>query len=1024
MSEGTIKSVDVDTKEMKEFWYSLFPESNDKMQLSGLLNAISDKSEDDYIKRYIELESEKDEYIEEIFTVYESSNYKKDMECLITHLYHKCRWIYFFEPVLGIAFEPIKAMIENNSIIEDKSVFLEHVMFQLVQKLVNASYRTIVQEITLTKNEGRLKGNDSKERNQYFTDTLLKDQTYLKDTYKSYSELVRILLVITTNTIEFLKEILTQTETEMKQINQIFFSGNQGLLREIEMGKGDTHNHGKTVCRLVFTHGILIYKPRDLGMEDKFHLFLDWLKNVNPELQPIYAAKVHNIGNSGWMEFIENEECKSEQEVSDFYYRMGELLCILYTFSSKDFHCENVVAKGASPVLIDLETLFSINMEFKIEDVYDSIIDSIRNSVVGTALLPTLLPNNNTEEVIEIGALGSGKQRVSPFKTHVLKNFDSDEISIEMEQRVLPNEKNFPILEGNCLGCEMYLNEIREGFRTLYIWIMNHNELYCNKVKELFETERCRVICKNTSVYTQLLTTSNHPSLLYNKVDREVYFHRLGLLIPNIEEFNEKLLYQLEIELMLNEDIPMFYVYMNRTDIMYGNDETFGMKCTLSAMEETENKIEAMNEIDLSRQIALINTSFFGSKLKIDLKLNTNLSFENHKEIYSDSERREIVSKVANLCCERALQYKNEIGFIGMMGFGDNYSKINPAGNYLYNGNAGIAIFLLESGSQLKNEHYIEFGNKALNSVKHDLCKKIERGKVYSYGAFDGMLGEIYLLTYGVNKKRIKLDEVKEIFANSIELISNHLDEIKRLDIIAGLSGVLGVILMLYQLEDFAEKEACIQVAGHIVDELLSCAKEQEDGTINWFENEDIGYAHGNAGVMTQLCRYYELTKEFRVIPYIQKALQFERIHKYDEQNETWIIRENSRYYSWCNGIAGLLLCKIELLKVLKDDCNLKREMNTIIEQLKKIGFGDNGSICHGDIGSVSIIQYAAEFLHDEILYQQCEAFKDAFRKCYVLDNWSMFEGIEDWGLMTGVAGIGLGLLEDFHSVVDVLYLK
>lgn len=1022
MSEGIIESVD--TKEIREFWYSLFPELKDEMQLSNLLNAISNKREDDYIKRYIELESEKDELIEEIFAGYESSSYKKDMECLITHLYHKCRWIYFFEPVLGIAFEPIKEMIDNSSIIEDKNAFLEHVLFQLVQKMVNVSYRTIVQEITLTKNEGRLKGKDSKERNLYFTDTLLKDQKYLKDTYKSYSELVRILLVITTNTIEFLKEILTQTETEMKQINQIFFSGNQGLLRAIEMGKGDTHNHGKTVCRLEFTQGTLIYKPRDLGMEDKFSLLLDWLKNVNQELQPIYAAKVHNIGKSGWMEFIENEECKSEQEVSDFYYRMGELLCILYTFSSKDFHCENVVAKGASPVLIDLETLFSINMELKIEDAHDSIIDSIRNSVVGTALVPTLLPNNNTQDVIEIGALGSGKQRVSPFKTNVLKNLDSDEISIEMEQRVIPNDKNFPILEGTCFGCEMYLNEIREGFRKLYIWIMNHNELYCNKVKELFEKERCRVIYKNTGVYTQLLTTSNHPSLLYNKVDREVYFHRLGLLIPNIEEFNEKRLYQLEIELMLNEDIPMFYVYMNRTDIMYGNDETFGMKCPLSAMEESEKKIKSMNEIDLRRQIALINTSFIGSKLKTDLKLNTNLSFENHQEIYLDSERREIVDKIANLCCERALQYKNEIGFIGMTGFGDNYFKIFPAGNYLYNGNAGIAIFLFELGRQLKNDHYIEFGKKALNSVKYDLCKKIESGKVYSYGAFDGLFGEVYLLIYAVNKKGIKLDEVKEIFTNTIDLISNHLDEIKRIDMIAGLAGVLGVILTINQLEDFAEKEACVQVAKRIVNKLLSCAKENEDGTLTWTENEDIGYAHGNAGVMTQLGRYYDLTKEFRVIPYIQKALQFERIHKYNETNETWKIRENSRYNSWCNGIAGLLLCKMELLKVLKDDCNLKREMNTIIEQLKKIGFGDNGSICHGDIGNISIIQYAAESLHNETLYQQCEAFKDAFRKSYVLDNWSMFEGIEDWGLMTGVAGIGLGLLEDFHSVVDVLYLR
>lgn len=65
------------------------------------------------------------------------------------------------------------------------------------------------------------------------------------------------------------------------------------------------------------------------------------------------------------MEAISYSECNTLDEVSDFYYKIGELLCILYTLNSKDFHCENIIADGDSPVLIDLETLLHGTLEDK-----------------------------------------------------------------------------------------------------------------------------------------------------------------------------------------------------------------------------------------------------------------------------------------------------------------------------------------------------------------------------------------------------------------------------------------------------------------------------------------------------------------------------------------------------------------------------------------------------------------------------------------------------------------------------------
>ena len=794
----------------------------------------------------------------------------------------------------------------------------------------------------------------------------------------------------------------------------------------------------------------MIIKLTYKAYEKKIH----WLNEEVNGFKPIYTAKVIQNAESGWMEFIDNDPCESEREVAEFYVKMGQILCILYTLNSKDFHFENVIAKGNSPVLIDLETLVNVRLEKNKTDIIGYIADYIQDSVIGTALLPSLLPNRNTDEVLEVGALGICKEQKSPFKTHVLKEDSTEESMLGTHQMVIKCKKNFPILNENGVGCEEYLQQVLDGFELVYTWILEHKDIYLKKITELFESERCRIICKNTNMYIQLLSTSYHPSLLYNKVDREVYFHRLGLMIPSIKDFVDERLYRIEIESMLESDVPMFYAYVNGKELMYGSDDLVGIKCAESALQGIQRKIESMDHLEGKRQKSLIYESFIGCRIKTDLNFYTKSHFYQNQELQEkqdgdidiemacnhlileetegiEDNRLEMARNLADLCMTRCHEYQGTASYIGMMGFGENYYQIIPVGFDLYSGNVGIAIFFLELGRKCEDDRYIEFTRKLIMPIISDIKEQLEYGYAYSYSTFEGLVGEIYLLCYMIQKNMYSVvesicteEELYYMLRGTIEIVWNHKSEIRGLDLLSGAAGVLGVMLTIHGLADFYDYEICNKVIEHLVDRILENAVEHDDGTITFMENEDIGYAHGNAGIITQLARYYSITQNNRVISYIEKALEFERCAKYDKVNRRWKLGEKIHYASWCNGIAGMLLSKVELVEILPDKLELKSEILELLDQVIELGFGENHSICHGDIGSVLIIQYVAKKLKNERLIQQCEKFKIYYANSYVKDKWMNFECTEDWGLMVGIAGLGLGLFDTEDSIIDVLYLR
>lgn len=130
----------------------------------------------------------------------------------------------------------------------------------------------------------------------------------------------------------------------------------------------------------------LLYKPHSLRNEEVFSELLQWLSKRIGITQKQYS--VLSRETYGWSKIVEYKECKSKEEVKRFYQRFGVQLFLAYILDTRDLHCENLIASGEYPVLIDLESLVFHTKEKKDSRIQTQIAGRLQESVLCTGLLP------------------------------------------------------------------------------------------------------------------------------------------------------------------------------------------------------------------------------------------------------------------------------------------------------------------------------------------------------------------------------------------------------------------------------------------------------------------------------------------------------------------------------------------------------------------------------------------------------------------------------------------------------------
>lgn len=1034
----------VESLDVIDFWKKLFPEIHSTNDLNNLLLTTSYQDLDMMKEEFDDSEVSEDIVIEIIDRIFSTDD--NEISSIIENIpVSGFSYLNFVKPFILYGVQKVKDQIENNDLILDRKFMCESIIKSAYMNSYRQFFRTLILEINIARDKSMLKGETPEERFTYYVTNLLSDKEYLEQLYMEYKGLTKLLFESIQNHINYYIEILNVTEEQKEKLEKTFERKHGlGKIVNIELSAGDSHSKGKTVGIIEFEDSTkLVFKPHDMQLEKSFNDLITFINEKSKEqLLDLKYARIHTANSYGWMEFIEFKECTRESEVSHFYKRIGHFLCILYSLNAKDFHHENLIASGEYPYLVDLEALLHVGkQEVDTSSVQDIITHLIGESVYSIYLLPTrsvFSEENGEVNVMDIGGTGASANQKSPFRTLQISGNNKDTISIENDYSVITVEKNNPQLNNSIIDSGDFIESIHEGFEDMYYWVMRNKSEYLSMVEELFSISKCRVICKPTFMYAQLLQTSLHPDLLREPTHRKVFLNRIGLAEFLIDSdrvsFNEYLD-------LLEGDIPYFSIYANEKELINSRNEKIGgAKLAYSPIEGVKDKIKNFSVQDLMLQKNIIDFTYMHSAKKDGVESNE-VSFSNELEIKDKNKYQDQYLKTAigigEILLEDSFQNEDhsERTWIGLMvnGKSEVFTRLSWIEHDLYKGNSGVALYFSYLGSITGEEKFKEAAIEAILPCLKILDTLDEQPHIsIDIGAFTGVSGVIYSLFHiGENLNNIDLKQKAYMYT---DYLVRSLEKINKFETISGASGALGVLISMYnKTTDFEIKEDLLNKAELISEHIINNVTEMDNDKIFWGPLEEsegyTGFAHGTSGITTSLIRLYQINRDVRILDVVKKAVDFEN-SLYSTETKNWKTNfsKEANSLAWCHGAPGILLNRGLLKKFGYEDDQTLRDLENALSTSIEKGFSESHILCHGATGNLGIIYQIADILNDQALKNRCDTTFVNFYNKYLKNNWdkNAFRSVNIYGLMIGLAGIGYYLLKYGceHDMPDILWLE
>lgn len=936
----------------------------------------------------------------------------------------------------------------------DKFQVEQGLMQACVQRLSALQYKTMMLEISIASQLGELTAESPIERYQeYFK--LLEDSLYLREFFDTYPVLARCLTEFTSMFSSYVGEIIVHYSSDWSKFKAKLGSGCEyDFLTGIEIGAGDTHNTGRSVAILKFNSGAkLVYKPRSLRIDECYSAMLDWINNRGIKYL-LNSPNAFNFGTYGYHEFISHNPCQSIMEVEQFYYRLGALTALCYACGATDYHSGNIIASGAQPVLIDLETIFTPLTETQIGD------QSLR-TVFSSFILPRIYSPNPRLDV-DISAIGGrGGQKSQLMKIQRINNVGTDEACLIDDNYTTPEGQNRPILDGKYIDVSMYTKHMIEGFCDLYRLLLTHRNTFVRDVLLPYSDATGRHVFRPTDLYGKLLSHSLHPDYLQNESDR----NRLLNIMVNNSTFPSQTVIERELEQMQRQDIPYFMFSLNSHDLYDMNGVCIRDFYPMSIIELVEQNLMQLSEDDLSLQLQYLRWSL--SSLK---------DSDHHIDSHSYSQRSDMYNRHTTVLIQDLFDKENRITQIQQNAtsignniirriFKTNDSKVLCIGfaivgeehkpkpvwleHGLYSGLGGYVLYLAQLTHITFDQQYQEMARQLLNAkqsskLKLDDASELQLHKeiMISTSAFLGESAHIYALIYcGLLWKD---DTLFEDAKNRLPVLMRAIEQETQYDIIGGLAGCIIVMLRVYEaLHDVAYLHVA-QAAGERLctltekfnfdvvstidtDGLTNQHVVNNDSTTN---NEILltGLSHGAAGLawaFTWLARlshnHSNHSKWEQYLIMANRLLVYEN-HYYSEIEQNWRdLRFTDRHEFadfWCHGAPGIALARAEIMRHLEAMDLLQAQdwefvtqdyKNALQTLLNRGNTCNSFCLCHGILGNADILLHLSKLMNDPNLADIANDW--ALQAIVDYESYKssdhLIARLEFDGLMTGTIGMG-----------------
>lgn len=811
-----------------------------------------------------------------------------------------------------------------------------------------------------------------------------------KDILLEYPVLARLIIITINNWVNNFIQLANNLSKDIRALQKEFNNDKKlGKVTKVEGNIGDSHNQGKSVLILGFaSNEKIVYKPRNLSVDISFYKLVHLLKDKGFKYD-ISVPKTLNYHCYGWVEYIKFEPLASHAEALTYYQQCGALLALIYALGGNDFHGENLIASGKHPVLIDFETILSNKVKsFRFDNPNiknsDQAEDIIRSSVLLSGFLPFWL-NTTEDQCFDFGAL-----------TANIRN-------------------NIPMLDKRPLKVRDFLDELLEGFRYTYSFLMINSQclLQGNQMVDIFKGHVLRYILRNTKIYSQMLSHILSPEFLKDGFIYSIEIERFApaFLIKVSDENVKKVwpIFLVERDALEERDIPIFFGDTDSCQLRNVREALTNQLFVQSPLTRVSNRITSLKKGDQDIQCDFIKESLSlyqkscheniveASPLKLQL---INSMPPNNNELLQEAR------SICDAIMARAVHEPKKSSWIV-----PNYNlrtkkiQINSIDYDLYDGFLGISLFMsalykLTSDESIKS-NVISITEEFRNDLKDQLYPyPIHR---IPLGLGNGLAGIIKaLLMIG---DYMQVDSFHEDVVFLISKIKKELIKQNRLlDIATGSAGLIVALLEASERLDCAAALELAYLSGQeIVDKLLA---------YEFIYKMPIGFTCGTSGIIYALLKLYSLTNNQRFYETAQIALADENRRLEQSINTSDVNLQESML---CSGVPGLGLSRAGMLPILQDNQTLN-QLKIAIDYTLNNPLTLNDQLCCGNSGRIDFLVEAAQRINQTELLAEAKRrlgwMLQRKERCnhYFIDCADS-KAVVNPSLFQGLAGIGYVLL-------------
>lgn len=837
----------------------------------------------------------------------------------------------------------------------------------------------------------------------------------LQKCYTKYPELSRIIEIqIRQYCIYFSNLIKRLYDDEVDIKKQFEISGS---VISFTWPLGDFHNGGETHIIINYSCGNrVIYKVKNpkgnLAIENLI-LSITQKGHKIPYLFPKRLIK----DSYYWEEFIKHKPSDSKDLQISFYKAIGNYLAVFYILGISDIISDNIISNSGTPVFIDIECLLKPTIKTSDKDIFPSADNFLKESVVGTGLLPFWTSIRANEAGTNFGGISNSKLYTQETYLYVATN---GKIAYDYK-KTEKSPSHLPYINQH-LSTKTTYDCISSGFTETCCFLKDEKNWlgdYVNKLIEKYKINS-RVLLRHTSVYETILKESIHPDYLISGNERSNFLNCLNDTFDRI--CFPRGIIELEKEQLKNFNIPIFYAKPLECTI-FSNNSIFDI-IEFNGFESMLKRLNNLSSIVIKKQNSLIEKSIacFEKITSTDSKIEKNaIKFYPAKECENQKNYvQNYVIKLADKLIEDSIWIDNSYQWIDISVGRVGQWEIAPKNPGIYDGIDGLGLFYLYLYDTTKIERYKNISkillDKSLFAFNHfDISK--------SYHLFSPLNYPFSILFFLWHYQSITKDyevEIDKLFENKlVPFVTAHIESDTHLDFANGCSALLCLLVDYYN--EYSTKS--LENTIHLIAKKIIKSAIQTPCGITWGNQKFkklVGFAHGNAGFLYSLSKYYKifginkdgliLTND--IIRYIQ--------HNYSTDNLGW---KDLRYQedsialpSWCHGSSGILIAYLETQNNLP--VKLDIDWTGISEQIFKKGFDSLHCICHGMTGNAEILHRISGFINNSSFSTRAnDKLLIEIEKNFNEFNWKT--GFTNGkfslnGLFLGTSGIGYNLLKIF----------